>query len=167
MQKIKVLISNKQNIVKIPSGIRLLVRRCCHAVLKGENFLEDAEVSISFVDNKEIRKLNKEYRGRDIPTDVISFPLGENGTYDKGPDGMNMLGDVVISLEKAVEQAEMYRHSLQREVAFLTVHSILHLLGYDHTKGGMQALKMREKEEQALTKLGLPQGASYVMNDED
>lgn len=166
MQKIKVLISNKQNAVKIPSGIRLLVRKCCHAVLKNENFTDDAEISVSFVDNSEIKKLNKEYRQKDTPTDVLSFPLGEAGSYDKNPDGAYMLGDIVISMERAYEQADIYSHSLQREVAFLTVHSVLHLLGYDHEKGGIQAVQMREKEEQVLTKLGLPQGASYVMTDE-
>ncbi len=68
MQKVKVLISNKQNAVKIPSGIRLLIRRCCHAVLNYENFLEDAEVSVSFVDNSEIQTLNAEYRDKNAPT---------------------------------------------------------------------------------------------------
>ncbi|MBC5787195.1 MULTISPECIES: rRNA maturation RNase YbeY [Clostridiaceae] len=166
MQKVKVLISNKQNAVKIPSGIRLLIRRCCHAVLNYENFLEDAEVSVSFVDNSEIQTLNAEYRDKNAPTDVLSFPLGENGVYDKNPDGACMLGDIVISMEKAVEQARLYGHSLQREVAFLTVHSMFHLLGYDHEEGGLPAVQMREKEEKVLTNLGVARGASYVLTDE-
>lgn len=168
MQKIKVLISNKQNVVKIPSGIRLLVRRCCHAVLNNEGFTQDAEVSVSFVDNADIQKLNSEYRQKDAPTDVLSFPLGENGQFDRNEEtGAAVLGDIVLSMEKAYEQADIYGHSLQREVAYLTVHSMFHLLGYDHEKGGLEAVRMREKEEAVLTSLGLPRSASYVMSDED
>ncbi len=168
MDKIKVLISNKQSQVKIPTGIRLLIRRCCHAVLVHENFSGSAEVSVSFVSNEEIKKLNAQYRNKDIETDVLSFPLGENGVYDKNEEtGAYMLGDIVISMEKAMEQAGVYGHSLQREVAFLTVHSMFHLLGYDHEAGGLEAVQMREKEEIVLTKLGVPRGASYVMSDEN
>lgn len=164
MDKIKVIISNQQNEVKIPSGIRLLVRRCCNAVLVTEQFKGTCEVSVSFVDNEQIRVLNLEYRQKDMPTDVLSFPLGENGRYDVNHEtGAYMLGDIVISMEKAVQQAEMYGHSLRREVAFLTVHSMFHLLGYDHEAGGLEAVQMREKEESVLDLLGLAKGASYVM----
>lgn len=166
MRKVKVLISDKQNVVKIPSGIRLLIRRCCHAVLEYENFPNDAEISVSFIDNTEIKKLNCEYRDRDIETDVLSFPLGDDGKYDINANGAALLGDIVISMEKAVEQAEIYGHSLKREVAFLTVHSMLHLLGYDHENGGLEAVRMREKEERVLMSIGLPRNASYVASDE-
>ena len=133
MAKLKVYIRNNQNVVKVPVGIRLLIRRCCQAVLTTENFNRNTEVSVSFVDNKEIRNLNRIYRDKDKSTDVLSFPLGENGEYDVNAEtGYVMLGDVVISLETAVKQAEMFGHSLEREVGFLTVHSMLHLLGYDH-----------------------------------
>ena len=164
MNKSKVIIQNQQNAVKVPSGIRLLIRRCCNAVLVMEKFDLDCEVSVTFVDNAQIRVLNNEYRHKDVPTDVLSFPLGENGQYDVNHEtGACMLGDIVISMEKAVEQAEMYGHSLRREVSFLTVHSMLHLLGYDHEAGGLGAVKMREKEEYVLSELGLAKGASYVM----
>lgn len=166
MRKVKVLISDKQNVVKIPSGIRLLIRRCCHAVLEYENFPNDAEISVSFIDNSEIKKLNCEYRDRDIETDVLSFPLGQSGKYDINANGAALLGDIVISMEKAVEQAEIYGHSLKREVAFLTVHSMLHLLDYDHENGGLEAVRMREKEERVLMSIGLPRNASYVASDE-
>ena len=83
MNKVKVVISNRQNDVKIPTGIRLLVRRCCNAALREENFTEDAEISVSFVNNEEIRSLNAKHRGKDAVTDVLSFPLGENGKYDR------------------------------------------------------------------------------------
>ena len=166
MNKVKVIISNRQNVVKIPTGIRLLVRRCCNAALRLENFSEDAEISVTFVDNDEIRLLNKQHRNIDSATDVLSFPLGENGVYDHNESGAALLGDIVISMPKAVEQAELYGHSLQREVGYLTAHSMFHLLGYDHVNGGVEAVHMREKEETVMTMLGQPRGASYVMDDE-
>ena len=167
MSNIKVIISNNQKTVKIPSGMKLLIRRCCNAVLIHEDFTDLAEVSVSFIDNNQIRKLNNEYRSKDLPTDVLSFPLSDNGVWDKNMEtGALLLGDIVISLEKAVDQAEIYGHSLCREVGFLTVHSMLHLLGYNHENGGLEAVKMREKEEAILKELGLPRGASYVLEDE-
>lgn len=163
-ESLKVMITNRQKDVKIPSGIRLLIRRCCHAVLLSEKFHESAEVSVSFVNNEQIRQLNGEYRAKDVPTDVLSFPLGEDGVYDKNMEtGMLQLGDIVISAEKAVEQARIYGHSLQREIGFLTVHSMLHLLGYDHEAGGLEQVRMREKEESVLASLGLQRDASYVL----
>ena len=159
----KVLITNQQKKVKIPSGLRILIRRSCNAVLEFEGFEQPAEISVTFVDNAEIQTLNAQYRGKDMPTDVLSFPLGEDGKYDVDQDtGACLLGDIVISMEKAMEQAELYGHPLQREVAFLTVHSMLHLLGYDHEQGGLAAGKMREKEEAVLIQLGLPRTVSYT-----
>lgn len=158
----KVYITNKQNVVKVPSGLRILIRRSCHAVLEFEKFEESAEISVTFVDNEQIAELNAQYRNKSQPTDVLSFPLGENNVYDRNPEtGAVLLGDIVISLERAVEQAKLYGHSLQREVAFLTVHSMFHLLGYDHEGGGLEAVRMREKEEAALIQLGLPRTVSY------
>ena len=162
----KVRITNDQNTVKIPAGMRLLIRRCCHAVLENENFDGPAEVYVRFVDNAQIRDLNREFRNIDRETDVLSFPLGENGKYDINHDtGAKLLGDIVISVEKAVEQAKLYNHSLQREVGFLTVHSMLHLLGYDHEAGGMEEVRMREKEETVLTHIGLKRDSNYYMGD--
>ena len=164
MAGLKVLITNKQKKVKIPSGTRLLIRRCCHAVLEMEGYDDNAEVSVTFLDNSQIRQLNREYRNIDKPTDVLSFPLGENGVYDKNEETQAiLLGDIAISMEKAEEQAEEYGHSFQREVAFLTVHSMLHLLGYDHVNGGIEAATMREKEETVLTKLGVSREVAYEM----
>lgn len=166
MEKVKVVISNDQKAVVIPRGIRLLIRRCCHAVLKEEHFPDNAEVSVSFVDNEAIHRLNAQYRNVDRPTDVLSFPLGENGVYETNYDnGAKLLGDIVISVQKAVEQAEAYNHSLQREIGFLTVHSMLHLLGYDHENGGIEEVRMREKEEKVLTKIGLKRDSSYYMGE--
>lgn len=152
----KVLITNDQNVVKVPSGLRILIRRSCNAVLDFEHFDGPAEISVTFVDNNRIHELNKEYRDKDSATDVLSFPLGENGEYDTNPEtGAKMLGDIVISVEHALSQANLYGHGIEREVAFLTVHSMLHLLGYDHEKGGLERTIMREKEEQVLDALGL------------
>lgn len=162
----KVYITNKQNTVKVPSGLRILIRRSCHAVLEAEHFEGPAEISVTFVDNAEIQQLNKQYRDKDQATDVLSFPLGQDGKYDINQEtGAAMLGDIVISMERAMEQANIYGHSLQREVAFLTVHSMFHLLGYDHEAGGLEAVRMREKEEAALIQLGLPRTVSYSQVD--
>lgn len=167
-EKIKVIISNDQKAVKIPTGVRLLVRRCCNAVLTFENFSQPAEISVTFVDDERIRELNKMHRDIDKSTDVLSFPLGEDGVYDKNMEtGACLLGDIVISVPTAVRQAEEYGHTLQREIGFLTVHSMLHLLGYDHVNGGIEAVHMREKEEHVLTELGLKRNESYYMNSEE
>lgn len=163
MSKIKVMIRNNQKLVKLPVGLRLLVRKCCQAVLVTEQFEHDAEVSVSFVDNKEIRQLNKLYRNKDKSTDVLSFPLGENDVYDVNNEtGAYLLGDVVISIETAIKQAQMYNHTLEREVGFLTVHSMLHLLGYDHETTPIDAAIMREKEEQVLEYLGITRDKEYI-----
>ncbi len=168
MSKVKVVISNEQNEMRIPTGVRLLVRRCCTAVLVQEEFEGPAEVSVTFVDDDTIHQLNKQYRDIDRATDVLSFPLGENGVYDINNDtGAKLLGDIVISIPHAVDQADRYGHSLQREIGFLTVHSMLHLLGYDHVNGGMESVRMREKEETVLTKLGLKRNSSYYMDDDN
>ena len=131
MEKIRVIISNQQKAVKIPTGIRMLIRRCCHAVLQLEGFKDSAEISVSFVDNDQIQEMNRQYRNIDAPTDVLSFPMGENGNYDVNHEtGAKILGDIVISVPKAMEQAKTYGHSFEREMGFLTAHSMLHLLGY-------------------------------------
>ena len=164
--KVKVIITNEQKEIKIPTGMRMLVRRCCTAVLTLENFEGSAEVDVRFVNDEEIHRLNREFRNVDKSTDVLSFPLGENGVYDTNPEtGAQMLGDIVISMEHAQDQAKRYCHSLQREVGFLTVHSMLHLLGYDHVNEGIEAVRMREKEETVLTQLGLKRDSSYYMGD--
>lgn len=165
--KVKVIISKSSKDVKVPTGVRLLVRRCCHAVLINEGFEGSAEISVKFVNDDEIHELNREYRNVDRSTDVLSFPLGENGVYDINNDtGAKMLGDIVISIDHAVMQAEQYGHSLEREIGFLTVHSMLHLLGYDHENGGLEAVRMREREETTLTQLGLKRNESYYMDGE-
>lgn len=154
--KVKVNISVKQKKIKLPTGARLLIRKACNATLDYENFEHNAEVDVTVVDDETIKKINSEFRDINDATDVLSFPLGENGVYDKNPaTDAYMLGDIVISYDHALKQSDLYGHSIERELAFLTVHSMLHLLGYDHEKGGLEQSVMREKEEAILDLLGL------------
>lgn len=153
--KVKVIISDEQKAVRIPSGLRMLIRRACIAVLRNEKFKGCAEVSVTFVNNEEIKKLNAKFRDKDVETDVLSFPMGENGEYDiNRATGAKILGDVVLSMEKAQEQAQTFGHSFEREVCYLTVHSMLHLLGYDHMVDEEKAV-MRVKEEDVMSQIGL------------
>ncbi|MBO5321303.1 MAG: rRNA maturation RNase YbeY [Clostridia bacterium] len=153
---VKVNIFNRQKKITLPTGTKLLIRKACNATLKLEGFENSAEVDVTIVDDDEIWEINREQRNIDRATDVLSFPLGENGEYDQNPStGALMLGDIVISAETAVRQADLYGHSIEREFAFLTVHSMLHLLGYDHVDGGLEQAVMREKEEKVLDALGL------------
>ena len=154
--KVKVNITNIQKDTVIPVGTKLLVRKACIATLVEENFADNAEVDVTFVNDEQIRTYNKKFRNIDKSTDVLSFPLGQDGIYDTNPEtGNKMLGDVVISIDHALAQADLYGHGLRREIAYLTVHSMLHLLGYDHVNGGIEKTIMREKEENILKELGL------------
>lgn len=166
--KVHVIITNKQKKVKIPKGLRMLIRRSCTAVLTIENFSENAEISVVFTDDEGIRDLNSKFRKLDSPTDVLSFPLGKDGEWDVNHDtGDVLLGDIVISMETAVRQANEFGHDLSREIGYLVVHSMLHLLGYEHEKGGIEHLRMREKEEECLAKLGLGRDRSYYMGEDE
>ncbi len=167
LKKLRVDIENQQKAYKIPTGLRMLIRRCCHAVLELEKVDGSVQVDVTLVDNERIHQVNLEQRNIDAPTDVLSFPLGENGVYDEHPEtGEKLLGNIMISLEQAAKQAEDYGHSFNREVGYLTVHSMLHLLGYDHVQGGMEAVRMREKEETVMKQVGLPRGSSYVLEND-
>ena len=147
---------------------KAFIRKVIRTALAAEGMDLACEVDVSITDDDGIHEINLEQRNIDAPTDVLSFPLGENGVYDPNPaTGAYMLGDIVISMERAAAQAEEFGHSLQREVGYLTVHSMLHLLGYDHVNGGLEAVRMREKEEAVMTAIGLPRGGSYVLEDEE
>ncbi|NSL50291.1 rRNA maturation RNase YbeY [Calidifontibacillus erzurumensis] len=122
-----------------------------------ENVPNDAEVSITFVNNEEIQEINKIYRGKDQPTDVISFAMEEMGEGEieiKGTDLPKMLGDIIISIPKAIEQAKEYSHSFMRELGFLSVHGFLHLLGYDHIEEDDEKI-MFSKQKEILDEYGL------------
>ena len=121
---------------------------------------DETEISVLLVDDATIQELNRDYREKDVPTDVLSFPLeeeleGEGEPEIIGGPAARMLGDIVISVEKAVTQAAEYGHSVERELAFLLVHGLLHLLGYDHDKGEAAKKLMRSEEKRILTALGI------------
>ncbi len=129
-------------------------------VMEGEDCNFDAEISLTITDNNGIRAINREYRGMDRATDVLSFPMlewdgDETDAEFETENGFVMLGDIVISIERAAEQAEELGHSLRRELAFLTAHSMLHLLGWDHVDDPDGEAYMIEKQNETLNKLGL------------
>lgn len=155
-----VIVRNSQTQVRLSAGLKRLISDCIQLALKQERFEYPAEVNVLLLNNEKIRKLNREYRDIDLPTDVLSFPMLEfrEGIYDisdgdKDPEsGAVLLGDLAISLEKAKEQAFEYGHSFERETAFLATHGLFHLLGYDHEDGSEL---MFTKQESVLSQLGL------------
>lgn len=152
----KISIKNKVKDIELPKNYRALIRKACNSSLLFEGISDLAEVNVTLVNDDEIKELNSAFRGIDKSTDVLSFPLGENGEYDINPEtDALMLGDIVISAEHALKQAEEYGHSIDREIAFLTVHSMLHLLGYDHVNNETEEKEMFKKQEEILIKMGL------------
>ncbi len=146
---------NDQDKYEITYSLKILIRRAVVATLAYEGFNADAEVSLTFTDNEGIRKLNREFRNIDKPTDVLSFPLTDYaGTSMPIDDPELSLGDIVISLERAEEQAAEFGHSFEREVAFLAVHSMLHLLGYDHVNSDEEDAQMRRRQREILESMG-------------
>ncbi|HYF82372.1 MAG TPA: rRNA maturation RNase YbeY [Clostridia bacterium] len=157
-----VLIDNRQKGIEVDEAMEALVTQVVEKVLAYEECEEDYEVSISFVGDEEMRSLNNEYRGIDKETDVLSFPMidfteeeleeeDENAEYI---DEEIALGDIVISMRSVREQAEDYGHSINRELAFLLVHGMLHLLGYDHEDEAAEK-EMFEKQEIILKEMNL------------
>lgn len=152
-----IFINNEQDTVEIPEDINEAIESAVKAVLEQEKGETGYEVSISFVDDERIKELNRIYRGKDAPTDVLSFPLYEDEEIESLEKSLHMdieelLGDVVISAQTAKRQAKSYGHSFIREVAYLVVHSMLHLLGYDHMEEDDKLL-MRGKEKEAIKKI--------------
>ena len=150
-----VMISNFPEELEFPTDIEENVRAAAEKV--GELYgVENGEVSVTLTNNEYIHTLNREYRGIDRPTDVLSFALNESEEPDveDGPD-VNVLGDLVISVERAKEQAADYGHSVKREIAFLTVHGMLHLLGYDHMEEE-DRIEMEAEQRFVMEKLGIP-----------
>lgn len=156
------MLYNRQKKVRLSPESRKLIQSAVKLAEKSAAFPHSTEVTITLTDNEAISDLNKTHRGIDAATDVLSFPLI---SYEEGkPDiqaadvnpetGKVSLGDIVISVEKAVEQAEAYGHSFERELAFLAVHGMLHLLGHDHETEPEEAA-MLQKQEAVLTELGL------------
>ena len=137
--------------------MKMLVRSAVLATLAYEDYRPACEVSVTFTDNEGIRAVNKQYRDIDKETDVLSFPLTdfEGGEEPPADEPTVSLGDIIISLERAEAQAEEFGHSFEREVAFLTVHSMLHLLGYDHELSEADDADMRQRQREILEAMGL------------
>ncbi|MBQ6701578.1 MAG: rRNA maturation RNase YbeY [Clostridia bacterium] len=150
--KVTYYITNEQEKIEFLPEYEELIKKAVEGTLAYEGIDRNCEISVTFTDNESIRELNREYRDIDRETDVLSFPMEDMDELDG--DGDVVLGDVVISLEKAKEQAEEYGHSLEREISFLCVHSCLHLLGYDHETGEEDEKEMFGKQEEILKKIG-------------
>lgn len=160
----ELLIENNQEKTELTNELTDAVKAVCDRVMETEDCNFDAQISITFTDNEGIREINAAHRGIDKPTDVLSFPMLdfdengniEDGSYEEDMDtGYIILGDIIISLERAAAQAEEYGHSLLRETAFLCAHSMLHLLGYDHVDDPEGERIMIEKQKTVLNSLGI------------
>lgn len=141
-----------------------IIRRCIHATLQAEGICVPCEINVLVTDDRGIHTINKTSRNIDRPTDVLSFPMFELTAgapptdwedYQDPDTGLVPLGDMCISLERADKQAQEYGHSLRREVGYLTIHSMLHLLGYDHVDEGPMKKQMRAREEAIANSIGL------------
>lgn len=163
---VELIIENEQNKEEFTTEMSSLIQTVCEKVMETEECDFDAQISLTLTDNENIRQINNEHRGIDRPTDVLSFPMlefDENGDiienefeYD---EDMIMLGDIVISMERAREQSIEFGHSFTRELAFLTAHSMLHLLGYDHVDDEEGERIMCQKQEAVLGELGITRDA--------
>ena len=153
---VKIYYSDNQNKRKTGFRLRHLLKKAIRTALLCENFRRDAEISLTFTDNEGIRELNRSYREKDAATDVLSFPLYDfhAGETPLG-EGRVELGDIVLSLERAAEQAEELGHSFPREAAFLCVHSVLHLLGYDHELSPEDEEDMCRRQREIMSRIGL------------
>lgn len=147
-----------QNEQKVTYKLKMLLRRAIEATLAYEQYHNAVQVSVTLTDDEGIHELNARFRGVDAPTDVLSFPLFDyEGETDEPPvdEIENMLGDIVLNLDRARAQADEFGHSFERETAFLTVHSMLHLLGYDHETSEADETDMRARQSAIMENMGL------------
>jgi probable rRNA maturation factor len=158
-----IFMDNRQNKIEVTKELKIIIKNVIEYTLSEEKLLVDNEVSVIFINNEEIREINLKHRGIDEVTDVLSFPMLHypenkvfkevytNYEFDQNDlyDGKLVVGDVALSLEKAKQQSEQFGHSFTRECAYLTVHSMLHLLGYDHIEETQKNI-MRKREEEIL-----------------
>ncbi|MBP1925450.1 putative rRNA maturation factor [Sedimentibacter acidaminivorans] len=147
---IEVLFDNRQDFMEIKEENMKAVEKAINATIEFEQAEGNFEVSVSFVTNEEIKELNRIYRNVDSDTDVLSFPMDD----EEDQEGVIMLGDVILSTQKIIEQAKNFGHSLEREMIYLTVHSMLHLLGYDHMMEDEKE-EMRDREKEVMKSLQL------------
>lgn len=154
---VMIYFTDDREVGRVSYAMKRLIRRAVVETLRYEGFENQVQVSVTFTDDEGIRELNRQYRQIDRATDVLSFPLidFEGGEEPPTDEAEVMLGDIVLSLERAQAQAEEFGHSMEREVAFLTVHSMLHLLGYDHVNSEEEDLEMRRKQREVLQRMGL------------
>jgi len=139
-----------------------LIKRCAWVALRVEGIDVPCEISVLITNNQEIRRINKQFRGIDRVTDVLSFPMQEltPGKFKNDPGmvdpatGLLPLGEIVISAARVEKQAQKFMHTRERETAYLTIHSVLHLLGYDHYGGTEETRRMREREKKIMWELG-------------
>lgn len=159
----RIFIEDLQNKIEVTNKMKAIIEKAIEHSLSNEKFEKECEVGVTLVDNERIHEINKEYRSIDKPTDVLSFPLIDFNKENDDPfdydEGYLMLGDIIISIEKAADQAEEYGHSIEREVGYLCVHSVLHLLGYDHENEDERKI-MRGKEEEILSGINLTRYAT-------
>ena len=163
-----IYVDNRQNKIEVSEEFTENLKEVIEFALKEEEVLIPSEISMIFVDNEEIKEINNKTRGIDRATDVLSFPmldyedkkvfkeLYKDKSFDVTfMDGEELvLGDIVLSLERALEQSKEYNHSFEREASYLVVHSVLHLLGYDHMED-LDKRVMRKREEEILSKLNI------------
>ena len=145
---------DEQEVIEVRAAMRSIVRKAVFNTLVYEGFKKDVEVSVTFVDNEEIKVLNNQYRQKNCATDVLSFPIFDDfAEIDMYPEPVP-LGDIVISLERAEQQGHHLFHSIYHEVAFLSVHSTLHLLGYDHETSKADEEEMFRKQKEIMEIIG-------------
>lgn len=151
-----VTLENNQEEIQVPEELEATLKKAMDIIARLEKLTDNTEVDITIVDNDEIHQLNRDYRGIDRPTDVLSFALDEGDEEPEVEDGEaeHLLGDVIISAPRAVEQGEEFGHGLNREMTYLAVQGMLHLLGYDHMEEADKQV-MRAREEQVLRELDL------------
>jgi len=156
---VEITVNNVQQKFKLPQGYESLLKECVALACKLEGLQENYEVSITIMDDESVRNYNRDYRGVDAPTDVLSFSLleetdDEPEIFIEGGEDSLVLGDIIISAEAVRRQAEEYGHSVIRELCFLTVHGIFHLLGYDHQTSEAEQI-MEAKQKQVLDELNI------------
>ncbi len=152
-------LENDQDVIELPQEVLQRLQQGLEAVASLNGLPQEAEVDVTIVDDAEIHSMNREYRGMDRPTDVLSFALDEDCEDEDEPELIggpeeHLYGDIIISAETALRQAEEYGHGLEREMTYLAVHGMFHLLGYDHMTEEDKA-EMRAKEEEALRAINL------------
>ncbi len=155
----EITLNNDQEKFKLPQGVEKLLEQCVQLACSKESLPDNCAVSVTIVDDQFIRELNRDYRGIDTPTDVLSFSLLEETGEEpeiiwEGDEETLLLGDIIISAEAAARQAEEYGHSVIREFCFLAVHGVLHLLGYDHETAETEQI-MEARQQEVLSELNL------------